>query len=537
MRHILALVLVAALVVVAMPASAEFQNLQIGGELRIRANWYSDLTPEPTGRYTAVPNIFMPFRGTGEPVLPFLAGPANAVTSRFGFDDSGTHNTDFVEQRVRLSLKADFTDNVTMFIELDSYDIWSEDNRTYYVTGQDFRANSADDVEVYQAYIEAREMWGLPLSMRIGRQELVMGSEWLLGNNDTSSLFRGLAYDAICLAYEIEDVLVVRAVAAMQYEGNLLNPSVLGPPEEDDDVWLYGIYATYLGLEDIAIDAYWLWARDARSIQDTNFVAPLEWLEDLFDLDDYDVQNMHTVGLRGAGSIGAFDFEAEAAYQFGEADQVGALFAPFLYGDDGADFDAWGANLELGYQIECRGQPRIYIGGAYFEGEDDRDISFLEWINPFTRPDASVSFNRLCSDWEYSEFIDDTHLSNAYIIRGGVQVQASEKVTVELKVAHFVSLEDFDSPAYIELGQWQVPIAPALSFWDMESDDDLGTEVGLYVTYDYTEDLVFEVGWAHLFTGEGLDDGNYNDLNGLGFIGGTDDDDVDYVYFETRISF
>ena len=46
------------------------------------------------------------------------------------------------------------------FIEIDSYDIWGEDFRSNYVTGVDARAASGDDVEMYQAYIEAEEMSG-----------------------------------------------------------------------------------------------------------------------------------------------------------------------------------------------------------------------------------------------------------------------------------------------------------------------------------------------------------------------------------------
>lgn len=39
------------------------------------------------------------------------------------------------------------------------------------------------------------------------------------------------------------------------------------------------------------------------------------------------------------------------------------------------------------------------------------------------------------------------------------------------------------------------------------------------------------------FTGDGLAEGSFNDLNGLLFNGGTDDDDADYLYFETTLRF
>jgi hypothetical protein len=36
---------------------------------------------------------------------------------------------------------------------------------------------------------------------------------------------------------------------------------------------------------------------------------------------------------------------------------------------------------------------------------------------------------------------------------------------------------------------------------------------------------------------DGMSDGQFVALNGLGFTGGTSDDDADYLYLETRIQF
>jgi hypothetical protein len=57
------------------------------------------------------------------------------------------------------------------------------------------------------------------------------------------------------------------------------------------------------------------------------------------------------------------------------------------------------------------------------------------------------------------------------------------------------------------------------------------------MTYNYSEDLYFSVGWDHLFVGDGLEEGNFIGGNGLDFAGGSDGDDVDYLYFETGIFF
>ena len=517
------LFMVLAVTLLAVPAMAELQNVIVGGAIEIRANYYRNgFADTPEIRWPQVAGVaFLPGRAIGGPFAP-------SVVSLFDWDDRG-NDMDFVEQRTRLNVKADFTDEVSAFIELDSYDIWGEDFRSNYITGADFAAASGDDVEVYQAYIEANEMWGTPLRARIGRQELSFGSEWLVGTNDTNSGFSGLSFDGVRLTYGT-DLFSVDAWAAKLQENS--------PIEEDEDITFYGVYGSYTGLEDISIDAYWMLVRDAVSLNDTNFTFFPEWVEDWIGVDDYDPTYLHTVGLRGAGTIGAFDFEAEAAYQFGDADSVGFSFAPFLYGDDDSEFDEWAGNLEVGYTFDMTYQPRVFLGGAYFGGEDNRDLTFWEWLSPFDRPEASVSFNRLFSNWEYSQFLDTMgDMSNFWVARAGVSAMPTESLQVMLKASYFQAIEEFDAPRHIKIGRFRVPLNPNWSFWTQTNDDSLGIEAELSATYNYSEDLAFELGWAHLFVDDGLDEGSFTSRNALVFNGGSSDDDADYVYLETRLSF
>ena len=547
MRKSLAVLTIAVMIACAMPAYAELQNVQVGGSIRIRGNYYS---PSALLEPDSVRNPLI----EGEPLLwsmppyvnnnrglrwPVRSPGRAAVLSPFSWSDKG-NALKFVEQRTRLNVKADFTDAVSAFIELDSYDIWGEDLRTNYLTGLDSRATTADDVEVYQAYVEAHDMFDLPLMMRIGRQELMFGSGWLVGTNDTSSFFRGMSHDGILVSY---------ATDMMSLSGVWTKCAELSPLEEDGDVDFYGVYASYLGVEDVTVDLYWLLIRDARKLSDTPYGLILNWWEDILDIDDYDVTNLHTIGLRGAGTVGALDFEAEVAYQFGEVDQAGSMskLVPKLspYGQDNTEWATWGCNLEVGYTVDMTATPRVFLGFAYLDGEDNRDITFWEWLAaqacPYWQgPDTSVSFSRLCSNWEYSEFLDNTDLSNVWVGRGGVSAMPMEDVTVLLTVAYIESLEDYDVPwpnSYF-LGRRWTPLA-SLGFLTQENHDDLGWELGLTVTYDYSEDLTFELGWAHLFVGDGLLEGNFNAWNGLGFNGGVDvdEDDADYVYFETKLCF
>ena len=434
MRFFTTLLTIALVVGMGATAYAELQNVEVGGSIRIRGNV-------------------------------------------FEMEDEA-FDTSFVEQRTRLSVKADFTDEVSTFIELDSYDVWGEDFRSAnYITGLDTRANSGDDVEVYQGYIEATEMWGTPLMMRVGRQEVSLGSEWLAGVNDTSALFSGLSFDALTLGYATDMVSVCAWAAKLNETLNDFG---------DNDVDFYGLYASYLGFEDAVIDAYWMFVRDDESLT-------------IADVD------LHTIGLRGAGTYGAFDFEAEAAYQFGDAE----LDTPWwMWWNDELDVDAFGANLEAGYTFDMTWTPRIFLGGAYFEGSDDDD--------------DEIPFNRLFSNWEYTEFLENTAMSNVWVARAGVSAMPTESVELSLLASYFWADEVADG------GWW---------FWSWEAEDELGLELGLYGDYQYSEDLVFRAGWAHFFADDGMEDGNLVANNGWTPVLGDDDDDYDYLFIETEISF
>jgi hypothetical protein len=401
-------------------------------------------------------------------------------------------------------------------------------------------SRGTSDVSLYQAYIEVNDMFGQPLRLRIGRQELKFGSGWLVGTNDAGSFFRGLSFDAIRATYKT-DQFSVDAFWAKLVETS--------PKEEDGDVNFAGVYGSFLGIENVSLDAYWFWLRDARSLTTTNFGWFGECIENILGVDNYGVTNLHTVGLRGAGTFGALDFEAEGAYQFGDSYSNGFQFsgAGLLspYGDDdNRNPNNFAANAEVGYTFDVMMSPRVFAGGAYFGGEDKRDLGFGQWLGsvfcPFWHERQSISFNRLFSDWKYSHFLDamNADLSNSWLVRGGVSALPLENLKVLLTGTYFESLSDYRTtwPSCWFLGYRWTPLYP-FSFVDQPSKSDLGLELSASATYNYTEDLSFELGYSHFFVGKGLKEGNFNLQNGLAFDGGTSNKDGDYVWVETKLAF
>lgn len=456
MRFKLCVLLAACMAVIAVPAIADLQNLETFGSLQIRGNWYSSASPS---------------FGQGD------------------FVEDGD-STSFFEQRTTIGVKADFSDDVSVLIELDNYGFFGDSFRSEPITGSDSKgsqAGSSEDVELYQGYIEMREVGGYPINVRIGRQEVMLGSEWLVGNNSTSSNFRHLSFDGVSATYDADSWSLMAgafklfdtsgmgslsaSVSAFGVYGGVSSLSA-SSPEEDGDVDLYVIAGSYTGIEDMTIEGYWIGVRSGNAF---GGVAT-------------DNLELHTFGARVVGEASGFDYEGEVAFQTGDT--------PF-----GGDYEGFGLNAEVGYSFDHDLNPRIFGGAAFFSGEDIDNS-------------GDLGFNRLFSDWEYSEFLDDTTLSNVLILRGGGSIEPTEKIGLAGTVAWFQADEDV-------------------------TDDDIGFEVGLYATYQYSEDLSFEVGYAHFFVDDGAEDGVNIIDNGLGGVGngGIDDEDADYFYVQSSISF
>lgn len=421
-----AIISAAAIAMIGATSYADLQNVEVGGSLRIRGNSY-------LGNFT----------------------------------DGDGNNAQFTEQRTALGVTADFSDEVSAVIEFDSYGAWGDDTRAG--LNAPGAGETSNDVALYQAYIKLGSAWDTGWDIKIGRQEVMFGSEWLVGNKSTASFFNQMAFDGITGVYTADNYNVtLLSLKLAEVDGGTFALT-------DADSDMHGVYVSYTGREDMVIDGYVFYNRIGLPGNDDNF-------------------ELFTIGARAAGNYGAWDYEVELAYQTGDSGFDNGA------GDD-IDNEGLGGNLEVGYTFDSNWSPRVYGGIAYFEGGDE---------------DAEeVGFNRLYSDWEYSEFLSNADLNNAIVYRAGVSAEATEKIGVLLALSMFQLEED---EAALTAG------GPFPGFAGND-EDDLGWEVGLHATYQYSEDVAMEVGYAHFFNGDLIED----------LV--VDDSDPDYLYAEVSLSF
>ncbi len=511
MKSVLRLICGVVVLSMAGSAYAELQNVSVGGQIRIRGRYWNNAYSGPDSH-----NSFSPSRVTGRAVGP------NGIGSVYSWDSH--QDVSYMEQRTAINLKADFTDNVSAFIELDSYDVYGEDFRSQaWLTGEDARAASNNDVEVFQSYVQVDELAGLPLSLKVGRQTLKLGKGWLVGEYYAATGW--VSFDGIRLTYKVDDLTVdafwTKVAETMSRFG-----------QEDAD--FYGLYASYKVMDELELAAYYYYLRDDRTIDDSpDSPVLLDYWEGLWALNDYSATNLHTVGMRANGKSGALDYDLELAYQFGQADGIGAMFDLRGYGDSDAEYSNLGADLEVGYSFDFACKPRIFMGGSYMGADDNRDRDFLEYLNPFYRPEASTAFNRLFTSMSFNGLFDTRGgtgtFSNLYQLRAGLSGNITESLIANLTGCYFWVAEPWDEPANI----W----ASFFPWWTEEASDDMGLLLAASLQYNYSKDLTIKLNWQHLFSGAGMTDGNFVMRHGTMFTGGLDDNDADYVDVDIQLKF
>ncbi len=453
MKRITILLALVMAVAMTLPATAEVEEITVGGSIVVLGEFY-------------------------EPGFDSVTVGLQSFDQ--GFNDTISSDA-YYSQRTRVNVDATFSGGVHAFIELQSFDFWGDDIDD--ATASEWGSEGGNDLlTLYQAYIDMNDIGDYPVMVRIGRQELVYGREWLVGNNDAGSNFSGISFDAIKVVYADEG-FQVDAWASKLLE---LNGPRTVPGGQDNDTDFYGVYGTYSGIENTTLDAYLLLVRTAAGPGDVDY--------------------LYTVGARAAGTWdvmgtlpGLLDYNAEVAVQFGDTNA-------------GGDYEAWALDLLAGYTFtDVEWTPRIELAYTFLSGDDSATDTDTE------------TFSRLFSDVHYGEInlggTFDAAATNLHIFRGGVSAVPIEKLTVSADLYYFMLDEDDSALTAVTFGVPQPVASP---------DDEVGLELDLAAEYQYTEDLNLRIGWSHFFADDAIE-------NSWG--GTTDDDDIDYVYVQAALSF
>jgi hypothetical protein len=387
----------------------------------------------------------------------------------------GDQNEGFFATITRLRVDADLTDNVAATIRLSNERDWEASTS----------ANT--DVDLDLANITLKELFYSPLTLIIGRQDLRYGNALIVGDPDTNAqdpadsslsqaefLSKRKAFDAIRAILDYDPWTIDLVMAKIQETfGDKIN----------EDETLYGINAAYKFSQYDAEAEGYFFVRNG----DADASTP--------------VSDAYVIGARGSlVPVEGLTLAGELAYQFGDYGVPGGT-------SPSRDLAAWAADVSGSYTWNTDYQPTIKLAYCYRSGEESGNSGDYEaWL-----PLYEDQTNGLIADYLFSGVNNGVN-SNANIINLGGSIKPIEDLTLGIDWYHYILDEKFAA------GGTLTPVGGnSGNSYIMKNDDNLGDEIDLTATYDYSEDVQFglQAGW--FLPGDAFS--NSNDDDALEVIG------------------
>ncbi|MDB6025329.1 MAG: hypothetical protein JWM68_1552 [Verrucomicrobiales bacterium] len=351
----------------------------------------------------------------------------------------------------------------------------------------------SDTVDLYQAYVRVGNPKEFPLSLKIGRQELTYGDERLVGNGDWNNIPR--SFDAAKMRFE-NDCFWVDAFTALPV---LARDDRFNRANEHDI--LSGVYASTKKLLPKTETQFYFLSRNTSTDSATFLTKVLSGLVSPRDI--------YTVGGRvksAPGEFGPWDFDAEAAYQFGRF-KTGVATKSL-------EQQAMATHVAGGYTFaETFGKPRVGLEYNYASGDSSATDSKHETFD-----------NLFPTNHKFYGYMDFVSLQNIHDLRFASSIKPCSKLTVTGDVHAFLLADNNDffysvSGAPRTTGGYGIKTA---------AGDYVGTEIDLVATYAIKPYAILQGGYGHFFKGEYV-------KNSLATTGGSKD--ADWVYTQMVFNF
>jgi hypothetical protein len=461
---------------------------------------------------------------------------AGAPAAQIGYT---SHADDFLATITRVTISADLTDNVSTVVRLLNERYWgNETENTGAVNGNN------NDITLDLAYVTLKEFLYSPLTMTIGRQELHFGNDMIIGDPDTNnrvtpnSPFGGTfaalqtnrpnadlsarkSFDAIRSTLNYDPV-VIDMVYAKVREGAL---------NQSDDINLLGVNAGWDVSKKLKVEGYF-WTKQLKRKSNTNTFNPTG----IVGLTQPENKERYTnvIGAKISGEpIDALTYSVEGAFQFGryngndyssyyldpglaalsgtgavpinpDANLPGLgsgapLVAPTVFGSPTVTLRAWAIEAFLNYEFKkVKYTPAVGACYAYFSG-DDTPLGYV------TDPGGTHTQRRTGWDpmFENQKFGDIHNAlfnqTNQHIVGLNGSLKPFQDVKVKGEAyAYFLAKAGYDTfnAIYVD-GTAATPALTSVArpgqLVNTTKNAFLGTEYDLTLTYDYTEDVQFNV--------------------------------------------
>lgn len=491
--------------VICTPAFASVQNIKINGSIEERAIYINNYDLKNKSLESTYFGVYSANNQDGGAAI-----------------DSDSAN--FILSTVRVGIDSDLTDNVSASIELANQSQWGD---TFNIL--------PNGISLNRASITLKEFFYEPLTLKIGRQDLIFGRGFIVGPGllrDPNGIFPIPVDNG---TYSYPDLLLVVAgrpisgALARQYSIfnyydairatldldpwtiDVIYSKILQTGTAHDDEDLAGVNIAYrFDSYNAKMEGYYFYDNDDIFLSDLGYGRNITVVFNGFtglNLDGdttvpgvgrrvYEKNLVHTIGMRGdIEPLENLSLSGEGAFQFGNlADETG----PWNESTNGSLLErcrrAWALDLEGNYTWEKAAyKPNLGLGYVFFSGEKpDNTGDFTAW-DPMFRG----KFFSAIRDFQQGTQ-GDFRQSNIYMTKDEHDSAGSTNSHILFLDAGIKPISDLSLKArYLHFWFAEPPVAGR----SREAGDELDTVLG----YDFTEDVQFELTGAVFFPGRYYD--------------------------------
>lgn len=463
-------------------AFAETQTVKVSGSVDAKYIYKENFDLREGNEASLVP-----VTGT----VPGTPGAGSSVT------DSGD-SADWFMSTVQVEIAADLTDNVSVVINLFNQRDWNSNQYDGGTTGAS-AANTGNefDLGVDLAYVTLKEAFYAPLTLTLGRQDIEFGRGLILGNWNIQDPNAGIIADEFSAVTSFD-----AARATLDFEPWTLDfvwaNVAQGDANDDDSRDLYWLNVNYQFSEYNAEWEAYLGADKDNATAD-NATAVANAVHDRQN-------NTYVIGTRGQfDPVSNMTLGAELAYQWGDY-AASATAAQF-----GQDREAFLFNVFGEYRwADHAYKPYVGLEYVHMTGDDTTNTGTFEGWNGLYRSPTYGVIHEYLETYYQTALVGDgnatTNLETFFVSAGFAPM---EDLRIDGKFYWFWLNEDIINTTH---GGSQL------------LGGDLGTELDINVTYDYTEDVTFSLGLAWFFAGDVYDSAltsNVAGANGQGEVNAT----------------
>jgi len=415
-------------------ASAGVKNIKVGGEIDMFYQWSANYEQGTQIGTKDSSSVLQSLDGSGVPT------PATQ-----------TKDESFFRTLAIVYVSADLDENVNALVSVKTDHIWGLGGET----------PTDLSIELEEAKVALNELFGLPIDSIIGRQYLIWGEGFLIGDanpyivshRSQAQMWKIDPFDAICVGYNADPWRLDLMYLKIDEQSTSQDTQEL-----DDDV--IGVKVNYDGWNKQIIDGYYLFEKDANAPKANAITRNQQGLYN-------DPEKVNAFGVRAAGDVlpvEGLSYRVEGVYEFGT----------YAKNEATVDLSAFGGYV--GAKYEFGGNPYTPFIDAmwvYLSGEEAVRSGDMNQFYPFYTSEV------------YGEIFKEYAMSNAHVLKLAGGFDPIEPMNISLAYYHYIATED----RYVGNSATQM-------------SDELGNELDLTVTYKYTDDVLLGLGVAHYFAGD-----------------------------------